>query len=268
MTLPRRTLMTAAILAPLLARAQARPEDDPERSEPWQKVRAALFGRQPITDITGSTDGRLTLQAPGRAEDAAVVPVAIVASQPLKRLWLITDHNPSPVSATFTFGPASGPVRLETRLRVDSYTVMRCVAETESGPWLMTTRFVKASGGCSAPPGKDPAAAWATLGRMRLRTEGAAAAGQPIQAQLMISHPNHSGLAMDQLTRQFTPAHFVRDIAIAYAGLPVLTADVDFSLSENPNLRFWFVPRASGALTAHIEDNKGLTFDASLPIAL
>ena len=36
----------------------------------------------------------------------------------------------------------------------------------------MTTHFVKASGGCSAPPGKDPQAALATLGRIRFRVEG------------------------------------------------------------------------------------------------
>ncbi|MCA0175147.1 MAG: quinoprotein dehydrogenase-associated SoxYZ-like carrier [Proteobacteria bacterium] len=256
----QRRVFLAATALPTLAWAQAKPEDDPARSEPWLKVRAALFGSRPITHVD---DGRVTLQAPARAEDAAVVPIALSAAMPVKRMWLVTDHNPSPLSATFVFGPATGPAQIETRVRVDSYTVMRAIAETETGELLMTTRFVKASGGCSAPPGKDPAAALATLGRMRLRVEGTPRAGQPLQAQLMISHPNHSGLAMDQLTRQFTPAHFVRDIVIRYGNQDVLTADVDFSISENPNLRFWFTPREPGALAVHIEDNQGLAFNAT-----
>ncbi len=109
-------------------------------------------------------------------------------------------------------------------MRVDAYTHVRAIAELNTGELMMSTRFVKASGGCSAPPGKDQAAAMATLGKMRFRVDGDVRARQPVLAQLMISHPNNSGLVMDQLTRHFTPAHFVRRIDVSYAGKPILTA--------------------------------------------
>ena len=51
------------------------------------------------------------------------------------------------------------------------------------------TQYVKASGGCSAPAGKDQAAALANVGRMKFRVEGPVAIGKPALAQLMISHP-------------------------------------------------------------------------------
>jgi sulfur-oxidizing protein SoxY len=81
----------------------------------------------------------------------------------------------------------------------------------------------------------------------------------------MVSHPNNSGLAMDQSTRQFAPPHFVRKIDVTYGGRLVLSADVDFSISENPNLRFYFVPQAEGGeLKAVVADSNDLQFQQSL----
>jgi sulfur-oxidizing protein SoxY len=89
----------------------------------------------------------------------------------------------------------------------------------------------------------------------------------PVLATLMIDHPNHSGLAMDQYTRQFTPAHYVRKIDVTYAGKPVFSADVDFSMSENPNFRFWFQPQGTGSgageLRASVVDSRDLRFVAA-----
>jgi sulfur-oxidizing protein SoxY len=251
------------------ALAQLKSGDDPEASEVWKKVRASLFEQRPI--VTPAEDV-LQLEAPARAEDAAVVPIAIRTRFPqsreryVDRLWLIIDNNPSPISAIFRFTPDSGRADIETRVRVDEYTHVRAIAETNDGKLYMTTRFVKASGGCSAPPGKDQAAALATLGRMKFRVEGEVDRNKPVLAQLMISHPNNSGLAMDQATRQFTPSHFVRKVDVSYAGRPVMSADVDFSISENPNFRFYFVPQGAGELKAEVVDSNDLRFESALKV--
>ena len=266
--LRRRTLATLLLgLLGAAAQAQIKSGDDPEASEIWQKVRLSLFQSRPIAS---ETDGVITLETPVRADDAAVVPIAIrtrfpqSAERHITRLWLLIDNNPSPIAAIFSFAPDSGRADIETRVRIDEYTFVRAIAETNDGRLTMVTRWVKATGGCSAPPGKDPQAALATLGRMKFRIEGDAASGQPALAQLMISHPNHSGLAMDQLSRQFTPAHFVRRIDISYAGRPVMSADIDFSISENPNLRFYFTPRGDGELKAEVVDSHDLHFESTL----
>ena len=81
---------------------------------------------------------------------------------------------------------------------------------------------------------------------------------------VMISHPNNSGLAMDQVTRLFTPAHFVRQVRITYGDQLVMSADVDFSISENPNLRFYFLPRTEGELKAEVVDSNDLKFTSAL----
>ncbi|MBN8441608.1 MAG: quinoprotein dehydrogenase-associated SoxYZ-like carrier [Thauera sp.] len=275
MNILRRRLITLIALALVLpsgggALAQSADSDDPEASPMWQQVRNSLFqGRT----ITSPADDVLVLDAPTRAEDAAIVPISIRTrlaqsdSRYIRTLYLMIDNNPSPLGATFHFTPNSGRADIETRVRVDAYTHVRAIAEMSDGQLYMSTRFVKASGGCSAPPGKDPQAALSTLGRMRLRVEGEVIANRPALAQLMISHPNHSGLAMDQLTRHYTPARYVRKILVTYAGAPVLSADVDFSISENPNFRFYFQPGGKGELKAEVVDTEDQRFESALAVA-
>jgi sulfur-oxidizing protein SoxY len=263
-------LVTATLWAtPRRAGAEIKSGENPEASPIWQKVRASLFENRPITNVGDDT---LTLDAPMRAEDAAVVPIAMRAKLPhtaashVAKLYLVIDSNPSPISAIFSFTPQSGRADIETRVRVDEYSFVRAIAETNDGRLLMRTRFVKASGGCSAPPGKDPAAALASLGKLRLRVDGEVVLNKPTLVQLMISHPNDSGMVMDQLTRQFTPRRFVRTVNVFYAEQPVLSADLDFSISENPNLRFYFVPQAPGRLTAEIVDSNQAAWKGSLDV--
>jgi sulfur-oxidizing protein SoxY len=261
------TLLCGLLGAVTGVSAQTNIGGNPEDSVIWQKVRASLFQSRPLV-TTG--DDVISLEAPVRAEDAAIVPVAIKsrfaqsATRYIDKVYLIIDNNPSPIAAIFQFTPLSGRADIETRVRIDQYTHVRAIAETNDGKLYMTTHFVKASGGCSAPPGKDAQAALASLGRMKFRIEDSAAMNQPILAQLMISHPNASGLAMDQVSRLFAPAHFVRQVRVSYDGQLVMAADVDFSISENPNFRFYFLPHDSGELRAELIDSKDLQFETTL----
>ena len=265
-----RLLMAAAALAALWAAraasaASQQPTDDPQASPIWQKVQASLFeGRS----VRPAPPGLLTLEVPARAIDAVLVPVAIRTRMPagspqhVSRLYLLIDANPSPISAVFQFSPRSSRAEIETRVRVDAYSFVRAIAETSDGQLYGVVRFVKASGGCSAPAGTDAQAAAARLGQMGFRVDGDVHGTQPVLAQLAINHPNHSGLAMDQATRQFTPAHYVRKVEVTYQGEPVFAADVDFSISENPNFRFYFMPRGGGELRATVIDSHDRRFAA------
>ena len=53
---------------------------------------------------------------------------------------------------------------------------------------------------------------------------------------------------------------------MSYAGKPVMSADVDFSISENPNFRFYFVPQGAGELKAEVVDSDELRFESALKI--
>jgi sulfur-oxidizing protein SoxY len=259
--------LACAVLALWLVTAAAASAQEPPAADSavWKKVHASLFAGAHMEPA----EGVITLVTPTRAEDAAIVPIAIRAqfAQSQQRfidtIWLLVDNNPSPVAAIFRFTLDSGRADIETRIRIEEYTHVRAVAMTSDGKLYMAAAYVKASGGCSAPAGKDAIAAKANLGRMRLRVNDAPDGG-PVPAQLMISHPNDSGLSMDQLTRTYAAPHFVRRIDVSYAGRAVLSADVDFSISENPNLRFYVTPRDGGLLEAKVVDNQDLEFTTSV----
>jgi len=260
-----RWLAIVAVVA--LTAGSARAQDvDPAASAVWKKVHESVFANAPIAPA----DGIVTLETPKRAEDAAIVPVAIrsgIAQRSdryIDTIWLIVDNNPSPIAAVFHFTTASGRADMETRIRVEQYTHVRAIAKTNDGKLYMAVNYVKASGGCSAPAGKDAAAARASLGKMRIRVDETSGSGKPVLAQLMISHPNDSGLAMDQVTRTYATPHFVREVDVSYDGKSVMRADVDFSISENPNFRFYFVPGDGGELQAKVVDNQDLAFATSV----
>ena len=262
-----RMLLAIAFTASAVSVACAQ-APDPDASAIWQKVHADLFGGARIE----SAQGVIALETPPRAEDAAIVPIAIRAAFPhsaerfIDRVWLLIDNNPSPIAAVFAFTRESGRAEIETRIRVEQYTYVRAIARTSDGRLHMVANYVKASGGCSAPAGKDAIAAKANLGKMRLRVDESPMEGQPARIQLMVSHPNDSGLAMDQVTRTYATPHFVRKVEVRYAGRPLLDADVDFSISENPNFRFYLLPGDGGELEARVVDNQELEFKTSVTV--
>jgi len=241
------------------------------REDRWPFLRANLFKNQAITeDIGGEV---VSLIAPARAQDAAVVPVSIstrveqTRDRYVSKVYLLIDQNPSPVAAIFSFTPDSGRADIETRVRVEDYTWMRAIAQMNDGKLYMSARYVKAAGGCSAPYGTAPDFD-AFKPRMKLKVDASMVPGQPSLAQLMIQHPNSSGMAKDQMTQLYIPAYYVRNIEVSYAGHPILQAQVDFSISENPNFRFYFMPRANGELKAVVVDTKERTIESTVQVEI
>jgi sulfur-oxidizing protein SoxY len=268
MTSFNKLLLATALLLGSASVFAADPDPD-SNTEIWSKVRKSLFENRPISE---KADKIIQLDAPVRAEDASTVPISIKTQlqqnpkEYVKKVYLLVDKNPSPIAAVFTFSPDSGRADLETRIRVEEYSYIRAVAEMNDGKLYSVSRYIKASGGCSAPAGKDQAEAMSKLGKIKMRLDNEVKYNQPNLVQLMVNHPNNSGLAMDQVTRLFVPAHYVRRVNVTYADKPIMSADVDFSISENPNFRFYFVPKDKGVLKAEVEDSTDKKFNSTLEI--
>ena len=92
------------------------------------------------------------------------------------------------------------------------------------------------------------------LGKMKFRLDEGVKAGEPAQAQLLISHPNITGMQMDQVTRFVKKSHFVKEIRVSFNNKPILTAKTDIAISADPNFRFYFVPDQAGELKAEVTD--------------
>lgn len=261
----RRPLLVAALGLPAIARAQGiEGPDGPRRAERWRDLREAILGGR----ATEPANELMELTAPSRALDAAAVPVSLALADALvpqvRTVWVVVDENPVPLAATFRAGPAGDLRVLSMRLRVDSYTNLHAVAETADGRLLEAVRFVKAAGGCSAPVTGDLQAARARMGRMRLQApDGPPSPDRPVPVQVALSHPNTSGLQMDQLTRLSIPAEYIHALRISYRSAEVLLVEAGISVAENPTFGFALSGEPGGELRVTAEDNRSRRFEAA-----
>jgi sulfur-oxidizing protein SoxY len=271
-----RYIRLAAFIALLAAPIPACAEEDA-----WRDIRAALFTARTIAE----SDGAVALYGPEQAEDAAVVPISIripsTMANDARTLTLIVDRNPAPFAATFHFGeayratPNVGERKLETRIRIDSFSHVRAILETADGKLHMAAIFVRGAGGCSATASKDADAALANLGQMQVKSLGNEAMGANWREGIvMIRHPNFTGMQMDPETRGYTPARFINKLEVHRGSGPssaarpdlILSMEGGISLSENPSLRFTYGAQDGDALTVKASDNQGAAFiGRSLP---
>ncbi|HML92551.1 quinoprotein dehydrogenase-associated SoxYZ-like carrier [Methyloceanibacter sp.] len=253
-------LLTAALLAsPLLA---APGDNAPDL---WPILRQQAFGDRPIAE----EDGAVVLEAPMTALDAAIVPITVrippsVKDRP-KSLTLFIDQNPDPKVATLTYGPAAGSGgerSFNTRVRIERFSHVRAVLETEDGTLHMATKFVQAAGGCASMNAKDADAENDGLGRLQLKTIPPERPSDPNwTAQVMIKHPNSNGMQLDIDTGGYIPERYVKDVTVLRDGELVFQLDGTFSISTNPNFRFTFGKGNENALDVTVVDTDGVKFE-------
>jgi sulfur-oxidizing protein SoxY len=261
----RHALMGLALGCAASQRAFAQADQEPDI---WPDLARALFDNKPIAE----DQTLVAFEAPVRAEDAALVPVSFSAKLPagdprrVAKLSLVIDQNPVPLAAAFTLGEKAGDTRISTRVRVNSYSNAHVVAELSDGSMHMATRYIKASGGCSAPMVKSMDEAMAALGQMKFRILPPTPE-TPDEALLMIRHPNNSGLQMDQVTRLYTPARYIEKLAVYQGPDLVFSMAAGISISEDPNFRFTFKPNGAKMFRVEAEDTAGKSFSGSWPAA-
>ena len=251
-----RTLFAAAFLTLLGGAAEA-------YDDAWPDLQGALFPGKTLE----SGDAFVRITAPERAYDAAVVPISIdfdlakMDGIAVKSMTLVIDKNPAPVAAVFRYPDNTVNPSIGTRVRVNEYTNIHAVVEASDGRLFLATVFVKAAGGCSAPASKSVADAQEHLGDLKLKVPKEAAAQNPSKLELLIRHPNFTGMQMDQVTRNYVPADFVQNVTITHDGKPVLSIEGNISLSENPAFDFWLKPKTQGVLRVNAEDSNGRKFE-------
>jgi len=196
----------------------------------WPALRTQLYGSRQIGE---SGDQQMSVEAPSSTPDPAATPVAVHFGRELvgrvREVRVIIDNNPSPLVATMDLRAGLPVDEIDLRVRIDRFTSVRAIAETDSGRLEMRSAWVNASGGCSTPPS---AAQGGTLGEIRFRPSGDNRA-----LQISIRHPNNSGFQVDPRTGDMIPPHFIAHVRLLAGGETLLEAETGISLSENPSLR-------------------------------
>ena len=236
-----------------------------DSSPEWEQLRGKLFQTRPIE----TADSKVQLIAPLRAPYGASVPVKIVSRLPqtaalyVKKMYVLVDKNPSKLAAVLELTPEVGQADFETRLRVDEYSHVRVISELSNGELHMDSRYVKTSGGCSAPPNRSSPE---LIGKTVFKLPAGVSMNAPTVADVTVLHPNDTGFELNNVTVMYIPPHFVRSIKVSYNQRRIFDAELDFSLSENPTWRFNFVPHGAGELKAEVEDSKEARFVGSLQV--
>ena len=256
----------AALALPALVSAStafaAAGDGEAERAARWKDVQQQVFGDRKV-----EAGKLIAIDMPARADDAALVPVTLTVAETeqVKGLYLIIDDNPAPLAAHVDFGPAGDPAQLKMRVRINTYSNVHAVAETRDGRLVVSGIFVKASGGCSAPMGMTDEDAMKGMGDMRMKFSDASA-DKPVQATLMIRHPNFSGMQMNQVTREYTPARYLDRISVSQGTRNVFTMEGDISIASNPVIGFAMRPEGSGPVKVAATDSQGGKFEHTFPV--
>ena len=261
--------ITAALLIPI-ATSAAGPASGQSEVDLWETfLKPKYFEGRDIA--TGKSV--VELRIPLRAEDSGVVPISINAKIPqtaeryVERMYVFVDKNPKPLAGLFHLTEAMGRADLSMRLRIDQFTHVRAIAELNTGELHMDTGYTRASGGCSEPPPfLELKAAKARIGQMKFRAAPSDEEKTMALGQLIISHPNITGMQLDQRTRAFIPADYVTKVVINFNGAHIMTAETDISISEDPSFRFFFKPQEGGTISAEMTDSKGRNFTKTFEV--
>jgi sulfur-oxidizing protein SoxY len=264
----RRTYLSLLCVSGLLvaaAGARVAVAAAPEAYDPWPGLVQDVFNNRQMNDGADV----IGIDMPSRAEDAAIVPVTLRSKlsptdeRRVVSITLVIDQNPAPMAAKFELGPEARVSEISTRVRVNNYTDVHAVAELSDGKLYVVKTYVKASGGCSAPAAKNPDVAENHIGQMRYRQFARADQGPTNgvrEAQIMIGHPNNSGLQMDQVTHFYIPAFFINELHLWQDDSPVLSMEGGISISEDPNIRFTYVSNGAKHFRAEAKDTQGHVF--------
>ncbi len=234
----------------------------------WLTLRNLMFGAKAVTSGENST---VRLSVNKDLDDASTVPILIEGlvdqknDRFIKKLYLIVDQNPIPTAAIFEMSPSKGSLHLETRLRIEKFTYVRAVAEMSDGELFMDQKWVEVKGGCSAPAGKN-AGIDPLLGKMKFKLDKyknsfkdadgkrtfRVELDQPNLLKVQVRHPNESAMASD-LDADASP-NFIQKIRVGFDEKELISAEVNFSISDNPAFMFHFAPEHQGELSFSIRD--------------
>ncbi len=233
----------------------------------WPVVKEAFFAKRDIQEVEF-----LKIEAPRRAESGAQVPVtfsydkAAANGVDIKKIYVLVDANPIQLASTYHLTPLLGSFNLATRIRMETDSYVRLVGESADGKLYMTKREIRAAGGCGGTVENNESAVRAAAGKIKLNVESPVKFGNSTPATFNIRHVMRTGLQRDLVSQGFVPAFYINKAIFTYNGKEVMTVDVNVGTSEDPYMKFNFIPDAPGKLEVVATDNEGKTFSHQIEV--
>lgn len=233
----------------------------------WPVVKEAFFAKRDIQEVDF-----LRIEAPRRAESGAQVPVTFSYDKAgangvnIKKIYVLVDANPIQLASTYHLTELLGNFQIATRIRMETDSYVRLVGESTDGKLYMTKREIRAAGGCGGTVENNESEVRAAAGKIKLNVESPVKFGSATPATFNIRHVMRTGLQRDLVSQGFVPAFYINKAIFTYNGKEVMTVDVNVGTSEDPYMKFNFIPDAPGKLEVVATDNEGKTFSHQLEV--
>lgn len=233
----------------------------------WPLIKEAFFQQRPIliSDL-------MQVSAPLGAENAAQVPMTLkVKNQPqdaINKLYIFIDANPIPLAATYHFPQYFKQLELSTRVRLESDSMIRVIAETVKGQLLMAYTPVNAGGGCAGAVVEDEAIVRKSAGEIKFQLNPPYKLHETASATLQIKHPMYTGLQTDAVTKQIKPAFYAKEVDVEFNQTKVMHIEFGVGTAENPHVNFNFdlpdnlISKPVQKINVKVQDNEAKIFSS------
>ncbi len=267
-SLSRRAFLGLASAAGGIAIAAGHPGAAPRRhpAEDWDALSA--FERLHFPKV----------RLPVMTANGDRVPIAIEMGHPMEpghhitRVTVVNERDPVPLKGGFELTPASGLAHLAFQARLDEGASDVAVTAECSvhGAWTTSAsvRVADGAGGCSDPasPRSRPGDNAILPPRLRLpglvRT-GRVRADEVLEAQLLMRHPNRTGLGRrdGRFVAESEPFH-LREMEVFYRDERVSRFLFTSALSDDPLITFRVRAGQGGVLRTVLGNTRGQRFEA------
>ena len=176
----------------------------------WPILKETYFSKREMKEVNF-----IKIDVPTRAESGAQVPItykidnAAANGAVIKKLYAFVDANPIPLTATYHLTDALGLTKilgdfeLATRIRFETDSYVHLVGESDDGQLYITSREIRASGGCGSTDNGDETAIRAAVGKIKLKVDGSVKLGSTTSATFNIKHIMRTGLQRDLVTQGY-----------------------------------------------------------------
>jgi desulfoferrodoxin (superoxide reductase-like protein) len=218
------------------------------------------------------------VQLPAMTANGDRVPITIEMGHPMEpghyitRVTVVNERDPVPLKGIFELTPASGLTHLGFQARLDEgASDVTVTAECNvHGAWTTSAsvRVADGAGGCSDPASPRTRTGESAILPPRLRLPslvrtGRVRADEVLEAQLLMRHPNRTGLARrdGKFVAEAEPFH-LREMEVFYGDARVSRFLFTAALSDDPLIAFRLRAGQGGVLRAALVNTRGQRFEA------
>lgn len=219
----------------------------------WPYLKEQVFKQRPIEE----NQNFLKIDGPKRASSGAQVPVAISLvkhDKKIEKIYMYIDANPGQHAATYFLTDDSQEITISTRIRMETDSFVRVIAEDDQGKLYMNAIPIRAAGGCSGYMDVHDPELTKDLGKIILKAESNFVTSR-------VKHPNFTGLQKDLESGGYIPEWIVKNIEFNKNGKKILAIENQISISQDPFIQFTTNLNPKDELSVSIADTQGNKFN-------